>query len=295
MRFTIIHLQRILTAIEIHGSLWARKDNVQQIVTSRIGTPKQILLRVAAQNEQDLAVIQLEVMQCHSSPRCRWKRLQKINGIYITYDCIYDERYVVLPSSLPSIDQFDMFGRKILSFSSATHCGRLTPLLDAFLLLYCRQNRPSRIVSSHFFQRCLANFPQRRLVNAALRIASLSGLVAYGFLNLVDGSYDLLELPRAYYGENRRFVSETVHDQIRLLAADGLIPVEELIFSELDNLASMVSSDQHNRIVAGMCLLRLMMVYRERMIRDQIRLGLPRRGKSESTVPLKVWPLIPND
>lgn len=109
--------------------------------------------------------------------------------------------------------------------------------------------------------------------------------MAYGFLNLYDGSYDLLDRTTGIsINENtvtRRYVSETVHDQLRILAAEGLAPVEKLVFGEIDNLHKNFGKDRNGRIVAGICVLRLMLLYRDRVIRDSIRLGLPRGGESK--------------
>lgn len=104
--------------------------------------------------------------------------------------------------------------------------------------------------------------------------------MAYGFLNLYDGSYDLLDRKTGVsINENsvtRRYVSETVHDQLRILAAQGLAPVEKLVFGEIDNLHKNFGKDRNGRVVAGICVLRLMLLYRDRVIRDSIRLTLPR-------------------
>lgn len=108
--------------------------------------------------------------------------------------------------------------------------------------------------------------------------------MSYGFLNLQDGSYDLLEHLSNDEGKGEHFVSETVHDQIRLLAAEGLEPEEKHVFSEFDELSKITSVGNHARIIAGICLLRLLLLYRDRLIRDQIRLELPRTKKCESTL-----------
>jgi hypothetical protein len=116
-------------------------------------------------------------------------------------------------------------------------------------------------------------------------VASLNRLVAYGFLNLYDGSYDLLErttgIPLMSGSRTRRYVSETVHDQLRLLAAEGLEPVEAFVFSEVDNLNKIIGTGRNGRTISGICVLRLMLLYRDRLIRDSIRLGLPRSGESK--------------
>jgi hypothetical protein len=137
----------MLIVADIHGSLLARKDQLESILTSLIGTPRQVVLWVVGQGPS-VARLQLEVMQSQSSPTCRWKCLRKVESIYITSHSVEDQRYVIVPSSLPSIDRLDLFGRKILSFSNGSHSGNITPLLDAFLLHYCRPKRPSRLVSA---------------------------------------------------------------------------------------------------------------------------------------------------
>jgi hypothetical protein len=101
--------------------------------------------------------------------------------------------------------------------------------------------------------------------------------VAYGFLNLRDGSYDLLGHPGSQ--NSQRYISETVHDQIRLLAAEGLELVEKIVFSELDNINKQVYGNKHASMIIGICLLRLMLLYRDRLVRDDIRLSVPRQKK----------------
>ena len=113
----------------------------------------------------------------------------------------------------------------------------------------------------------------------------MSNFVAYGFLNLQDGSYDLLGRLGRPESDPGNFVSETVHDQIRILAAEGLEPAEKHVFSELDNLPRIVGASNHARIIAGVCLLRLLLLYRDRLIRDQIRLELPGTKPCESQFP----------
>ena len=107
-----------------------------------------------------------------------------------------------------------------------------------------------------------------------MRIASLNNLVAYGFLNLHDGSFDLLNRPHGRLS-HERYVSETIHDQVRVRVAEGLEPAEHLMAIELDRLLKIVSAGNHARIIAGICLLRLVLIYRDRLVRDEIRISLP--------------------
>ena len=44
----------------------------------------------------------------------------------------------------------------------------------------------------------------------------------------------------------------------------------------------MIGPHRHARIVAGMCLLRLLLLYRDRAFRDEIRISLPRQKLSMS-------------
>ena len=139
----------MLTVIDIHGSLLSRKAQLNDILASLTGPSKQVEVWVGS--GPNAPKLQLEVMQCQASTTwatCRWKCLEKKSGIYITNHFIEGQRYVIVPSSVPSIDRLDLFGRKILSFSDDAHSGNITPLLDHFLLHYCRPYRPSRLVSS---------------------------------------------------------------------------------------------------------------------------------------------------
>jgi hypothetical protein len=250
-------------------------------LASLSGDPIAVDLTVANTRLRYMFRLRLKVMRCTSSPICYWKRLAKVKGIYITKDRITDQRYVILPETLPTADQFDYFGRKLLSFSNGSHSGHLTRNLDDFLLKYCETDLNTRLVSCTLSPKNYSNKSQQKFANATLRVASLNRLVAYGFLNLYDGSYDLLDRATGSpLGEesHRRFVSETVHDQLRLLAAEGLEPTEGAIFGEVDNLPKIMSG-RNARIIAGICILRLMLIYRDRVIRDSIRLTLPEGGK----------------
>ncbi|KAH7321681.1 hypothetical protein BKA65DRAFT_86473 [Rhexocercosporidium sp. MPI-PUGE-AT-0058] len=247
---------------DLHQSLDRRRARLEPLILSLTGLPISIQLCVTSEFGRGFGTAQLnlQVMRCTSSPFCRWKRLEMSKGIYVTSETTDDERYVIVPTSLPSIDEFDTFGREVLLMQGRSHSGAITWHLDRFLALYCSSIRPSRLGD---------------LCNITSRIASLNKLVTYGFVNLFDGSFDLLNRPRggAY---NQRFVSETVHDQIRLLAAKGLEPAENLICSELDALKTIASASNHARIIAGICLLRLILVYRDRSVRDEIRISLPK-------------------
>lgn len=95
-----------------------------------------------------MACLDLQVMRCSSSPLCRWKRLERSCGILVTSDITDDERYVIVPTSLPSIDEFDNFGRKILLMQCSSHSGPITWHLDHFLSLYCSRSHPWSMVSN---------------------------------------------------------------------------------------------------------------------------------------------------
>ena len=99
-------------------------------------------------------------------------------------------------------------------------------------------------------------------------------------MNFRDGSYKLLERSLVEDTEDRNFISPTVNDQIRLLAAEGLKPTEDFLFAEIDKASRIVGSSKHARIVVGICLMRLLLLYRDRVIRDEIRLSLPRQKLS---------------
>lgn len=98
-----------------------------------------------------LASLDIQVMQCSSSSLCRWKKLTKVSGIYITSDIFDGQRYVIVPSSLPSIAEFDRFGRKILLASDGGHSGNITLLLDQFLMTYGARNHKTELVSITIF------------------------------------------------------------------------------------------------------------------------------------------------
>jgi hypothetical protein len=90
--------------------------------------------------------VRLQVKQCSILPQCRWKSLKKVRGIYVTSEILEDEHYVIVPSTLPGIAEFDDFGRNILSMSAGSLSGSMTRLLDDFLFCYSNRASPSRLV-----------------------------------------------------------------------------------------------------------------------------------------------------
>jgi hypothetical protein len=72
-------------------------------------------------------------------------------------------------------------------------------------------------------------------------------------------------------------VCPTIHDQIRLIAASGLKDAEQDVFKQIDAFKKLIGPNKHARIVGGICLMRLILLYRDRAIRDAIRLSLPRQ------------------
>jgi len=246
---------------DLHQSLPRRRADLEPLTSSLTGLPIHVQLCVKSDLEVggDMACLDLQVMRCSSSPKCRWKRLERSCGILVTSHTTYDERYVIIPAFLPSVDEFDLFGRKILLMQCSSHSGAITWYLDHFLSLYCSRSHSSSMQS---------------LASLTVRIASLNNLVAYGFLNLHDGSFDLLNRPQGRLS-HERYVSETIHDQVRVRVAEGLEPAEHLMAIELDRLLKIVSAGNHARIIAGICLLRLVLIYRDRLVRDEIRISLP--------------------
>ncbi|KAH6715446.1 hypothetical protein BKA61DRAFT_480085 [Leptodontidium sp. MPI-SDFR-AT-0119] len=257
---------------DLHESLDRRRARLEPLISSLTGLSIPVQLCVTAEFGRAFVTAQLnfQVMRCSSSPIGRWKRLEMSNGIYITSHTTDNERYVIVPGSLPTIGEFDSFGREVLLMQDRSHSGAITWHLDQFLAFYCNRTSPSRL---------------RGLSHLTSRIASLNKLVAYGFVDLYDGSFDLLDRPRGE-AESQRFVSETVHDQIRLLAAKGLEPAEDLISSELDALQTIASASRHARIISGICLLRLLLIYRDRSVRDEIRLSLPKNTNHTDKIPI---------
>jgi hypothetical protein len=241
---TVLSKLLLLISLDIYGSLDARRGDLEPIIRSMIGRPSRVLLSVicSTENGDRIAELPLEVRSCSTSPKGLWKSLGKVKGIYLTCDSVYDQRYVAVPSSLPSIDEIDKFGRKILSLLDESHSEEITRRLDAFLLFYCRQEHPSPLISNYFPFLDGTNQQQRRFSDSTLWVVGLNGLVSYGYLNLQDGSYKLLRRPSTRDSEGRNFVSPTVYDQIRLLAAEGVKPIVESVFAEADRLNKLIGS-----------------------------------------------------
>ncbi|QSZ32986.1 hypothetical protein DSL72_002570 [Monilinia vaccinii-corymbosi] len=171
---------------------------------------------------------------------------------------VRDKTYLVVPDSLPTVDELDFFGREILLSSPESHSGKITHILDKFLYIYCKQYFGSHLA-------CLCN--------AAFRITSLNSLVFYGVANIhchPDGQLDVVNTI------NDSFSPDTVREQVRLRASEGLEEAEKYFFSEIENLCKKSGGSKQTRMIAGICLLRLMLFYRERVVRIELRSNLPR-------------------
>lgn len=102
----------------------------------------------ADDNRLNPTQLNLQVMRSELSSICRWKRLERVDDIYITADIIQAECYLIVPRSLPTIDEFDTFGRTILLMQDAkSHSGPITRLLDLFLSAYCSRGNHTRLVN----------------------------------------------------------------------------------------------------------------------------------------------------
>ncbi|KAI9643775.1 hypothetical protein NHQ30_007124 [Ciborinia camelliae] len=181
-----------------------------------------------------------------------------MNGLYITHKSLRDKTYLVVPDTLPTVDELDFFGREILLSSPESHSGKITHILDKFLYIYCKQYFGSHLA-------CLCN--------AAFRITSLNTLVFYGVANIHCHPYGQLDVVNTI---NDTFSPDTVREQVRLKASEGLEEAEKYFFSEIENLCKKSASNKQTRIIAGVCLLRLMLFYRERVVRIELRSNLPR-------------------
>ncbi|CAG8972702.1 hypothetical protein HYALB_00010934 [Hymenoscyphus albidus] len=254
-----------LTSTAIFGTLDSRREGLAPLLSSLSGQTIQINLSVKSSPEMGnrTAVLPLRVRQCTSDLRCRWKGLGKVKGIYVTQHSVYAPSFAVVPDSI-SIDDVANFARDVLSISDGTHSGQITGRITSFLDAYCRQKRSS-------------NSKLRQFVDSTLKVVGLNGLVPYGSLDLRDGSYNLLHEKPAGAKAEWSYVSPTLHDQVRLIAAAELEKLEGAVFSQIDSFAKLIGSDKHARIVGGMCLMRLLLLYRDRAIRDEIRLSLPKQ------------------
>ncbi|EDN91601.1 predicted protein [Sclerotinia sclerotiorum 1980 UF-70] len=125
----------------------------------------------------------------------------------------------------------------------------------------------------------MASFPCRSLpckaclCNAAFRITSLNSLAFYGVANIHCHPHGQLDVVNTI---NDTFSPDTVREQVRLKASEGLEESEKYFFSEIENLCKKSASNKQTRIIAGICLLRLMLFYRERVVRIELRSNLPR-------------------
>ncbi|KAG9233710.1 hypothetical protein BJ875DRAFT_378057 [Amylocarpus encephaloides] len=242
--------------IAIFGSLEARKGALDPLLQSLSGNSYPVELSVKSSiGSSDTAVLPLRVRQCDLGRTCRWKGLSKVKGIYITSKSIYAPRYAVIPGCV-SFANVEKFSCQVLSLS-LSHSGGITRFLDDFMSTYSHYSRSTEL---------------REFVRSSRSVVGLNGLVSYGSLEIRDGSYELLNLPPT----DIPFVGPTVHDQIRLLAAGGLEIAEKTVFSQIDSFKKLVGPNKHARIVGGICLLRLLLLYRDRVLRDAIRVSLPR-------------------
>jgi hypothetical protein len=135
---------------ELHGSsLIARKERLKNLLTSLDGKPQNVKLSLDSETESHRSIaLSVQVMRSAVSSKCRWKSLKKIHGIYITSNLLEEKRYIILPSSLPGVEDLDAFGRDILLMSPGSLSGKMTRLLDDFLSCYCGRGEIPSLVSS---------------------------------------------------------------------------------------------------------------------------------------------------
>ncbi|RAL61332.1 hypothetical protein DID88_009468 [Monilinia fructigena] len=239
--------------------LTSGKEQVYQLLRALEGHGANVELRAdCSMANFPCRSLPCKVMVCRSADLCRWRSLTKINGVYITHKALRDKTYLVVPDSLPTIDELDFFGREILLSSPESHSGKITHILDKFLYIYCKQ----------YFGSSLAC-----LCNAAFRITSLNSLVFYGVANIHCHPYAQLDVVNTI---NDTFSPDTVREQVRLKASEGLEEAEKYFFSEIENLCKKSGGSKQTRVIAGICLLRLMLFYRERVVRIALRSNLPR-------------------
>ncbi|CAD6440433.1 87d2cc91-de03-4112-b5b2-7ffb966f8815 [Sclerotinia trifoliorum] len=239
--------------------LTSGKEQVHQLLRALEGHVAKVELRAdCSMASFPCRSLPCKVMVCRSVDLCRWRSLTKMNGVYITHKSLRDKTYLVVPDSLPTVDELDFFGREILLSSPESHSGKITHILDKFLYIYCKQYFGSHLA-------CLCN--------AAFRITSLNSLAFYGVANIHCHPHGQLDVVNTI---NDTFSPDTVREQVRLKASEGLEESEKYFFSEIENLSKKSASNKQTRIIAGICLLRLMLFYRERVVRIELRSNLPR-------------------
>ncbi|KAG4031954.1 hypothetical protein MFRU_008g03040 [Monilinia fructicola] len=239
--------------------LTSGKEQVYQLLRALEGHGANVELRAdCSMANFPCRSLPCKVMVCRSADLCRWRSLTKVNGVYITHKTLRDKTYLVVPESLPTIDELDFFGREILLSSPESHSGKITHILDKFIYIYCKQYFGS---------------PLACLCNAAFRITSLNSLVFYGVANIHCHPYAQLDVVNTI---NDTFSPDTVREQVRLKASEGLEEAEKYFFSEIENLCKKSGGSKQTRVIAGICLLRLMLFYRERVVRIALRSNLPR-------------------
>lgn len=141
-------------------------------------------------------------------------------------------RRAMLPDSVPSVEQLE-------NMSKPGTCKVHDPFLnhdlhdriDDILLLFSNQGRHQ---------------PLHELVAATLRIVNLRSFLMYSLV----------------YTHNSFYADPVLNQNIRAVALAGISKAERLIISQFNDLSRLVSLESFSMIIAKICLLRLLLIYR---------------------------------
>jgi hypothetical protein len=172
------------------------------------------------------------------------------------------DHYRIIPNSLPSVDLLDKWGREFIIAKCAASPQCLHNAIDVFSLKYCQDNRP---------------LPLKALLHWAMRIVSLTSCWTRQSINYEESMKRIFVSSSTWSEEDKdrgAEVSDEVHTQLVSIAMSGIEAAETQVLSKLDKLRNESGKVQKDMgigrlewIAVGVCLMRLLLVYRDHTLR----------------------------
>jgi hypothetical protein len=172
------------------------------------------------------------------------------------------DHYRIVPNSLPSVDLLDIWGRELIIAKCAASPQCLHNAIDVFSLKYCQDNR---------------SLPLKAVLHWAIRIVSLTSCWTRQSINYEESMKRIFDSSSTWSEEDKdrgAEVSDEVHTQLVSIAMSGIEVAETQVLSKLDKLRNESGKVQKDMgigrlewIVVGVCLMRLLLVYRDQTLR----------------------------
>ncbi|KAH6665564.1 hypothetical protein B0J14DRAFT_660735 [Halenospora varia] len=165
------------------------------------------------------------------------------------------QHYMIVETSLPDVQQLDVWGREMLKAKCRLDPHNLRSSIDEVLLRYCEVNQ---------------NVEIKTLLNSTMRIVSLSACRARPPVNYEESMKRIADVSGDWSDRERERgvdVSDEVYAQLVVIALAGIEEAEEFVLEILDKLRNEMKIGQLEWVAVGICLMRLLLVYRDQALR----------------------------